>query len=103
MGNPLLSQILLLRNMIGAAELWLRVRKTTNLNDISVFVVVAEAETIRIAAAHLQLPASTISWSLTRPERNMHLLLAPMTSIPVFDQRRHKEGAQDREDTQQHA
>jgi hypothetical protein len=89
--------------MISAAELWLRMRKTTNLNDRSIFVVVGEAGTFSVAATHLQLPASTISRSLTRPEKNMHLLLALMTSIPVFDQRRQQEGAKDREETQQHA
>jgi len=50
-------------------------RKTTNLDDISIFVAVAEAGTFSAAAANLQLPASTISRSLTRLEKNMDLLL----------------------------
>ncbi len=50
-------------------------RKTTNLDDISIFVAAAEAGTFSAAAAHLQLPASTMSRSLTRLEKNMDLLL----------------------------
>jgi LysR family transcriptional regulator, transcriptional activator for dmlA len=53
----------------------LGMRKTTNLDDILTFVAVAEAGTISAAATHLQLPASTISRSLTRLEKNMALLL----------------------------
>ena len=53
----------------------LRRRRTTNLDDISIFVAVAEAGTFTAAAAHLQLPVSTISRSLTRLEKNMDLLL----------------------------
>jgi LysR family transcriptional regulator AphB len=53
----------------------LRMRKTTNLDDISIFVAVAEAGTFSAAATHLQVPASTISRSLTRLEKNMDLLL----------------------------
>ena len=53
----------------------LPMRKTTNLDDIITFVAVAEAGTISAAATHLQLPASTISRSLTRLEKNMDLLL----------------------------
>jgi LysR family transcriptional regulator, transcriptional activator for dmlA len=61
--------------MISAAELWLRMRKTTNLDDIRIFVAVAEAGTFSAAAANLQLPASTISRSLTRLEKHLDLLL----------------------------
>ena len=50
-------------------------RKTTNLDDISIFVAAAEAGTFSAAAAHLQLPASTISRSLTRLEKDLDLLL----------------------------
>src|SRR5690242_4532063 len=50
-------------------------RKTANLDDISIFVAVAESGTFSAAATHLQLPASTISRSLTRLEKNMDLLL----------------------------
>jgi len=50
-------------------------RKTTNLDDISIFVAVAEAGTFSAAASYLQLPVSTISRSLTRLEKNMGLLL----------------------------
>jgi DNA-binding transcriptional LysR family regulator len=50
-------------------------RKTTNLDDINIFVAVAEAGTFSAAATHLRLPASTISRSLTRLEKNMDLLL----------------------------
>ncbi len=50
-------------------------RKTTNLDDIRIFVAVAEAGTFSAAAAHLQLPASTISRSLTRLEKHLDLLL----------------------------
>jgi LysR family transcriptional activator of dmlA len=50
-------------------------RKTTNLDDITIFVAAAEAGTISAAAAHLQLPASTISRSLTRLEKHLDLLL----------------------------
>jgi LysR family transcriptional activator of dmlA len=46
-------------------------RKTTNLDDICTFVVAAAAGGFSAAAAHLQLPASTISRSLTRLEKNM--------------------------------
>jgi DNA-binding transcriptional LysR family regulator len=53
----------------------LRMRKTTNLNDISIFVAVAEAGTFSAAAANLHLPASTISRSLTRLEKHLDLLL----------------------------
>lgn len=53
----------------------LRMRKTTNLDDVSIFVAAAEAGTFSAAAAHLQLPASTISRSLTRLEKNLDLLL----------------------------
>jgi LysR family transcriptional activator of dmlA len=75
MANSLLSQILLLRAMISAGELWLRMRKTTNLDDISIFVAVAEAGTFSAAATNLTLPASTISRSLTRLEKHLDLLL----------------------------
>jgi LysR family transcriptional regulator, transcriptional activator for dmlA len=54
----------------------LRMRKTTNLDDISIFVAAAEAGTFSAAAADLLLPASTISRSLTRLEKNLDLLLA---------------------------
>jgi len=50
-------------------------RKTINLDDISIFVAAAEAGTFSAAAAHLHHPASTISRSLTRLERHMDLLL----------------------------
>ncbi len=70
-----LFQILLLRAMISAGRTVLRMRKTTNLDDITIFVAVAEAGTFSAAAAHLQLPASTISRSLTRLEKNMDLSL----------------------------
>ena len=50
-------------------------RKTTNLDDIRIFVAAAEAGTFSAAAAHLQLPASTISRSLTRLEKHLDLLL----------------------------
>ena len=50
-------------------------RKTTNLDDISIFVAAAEAGTFSAAAAHLQLPASTISRSLSRLEKHLDLLL----------------------------
>jgi LysR family transcriptional activator of dmlA len=50
-------------------------RKTTNLDDISIFVAAAEAGTFSAAAAHLQLPPSTISRSLTRLEKDLDLLL----------------------------
>jgi LysR family transcriptional activator of dmlA len=53
----------------------LGMRKTTNLDDIITFVAVAEAGTFSAAATHLKLPASTISRSLTRLEKNMDLLL----------------------------
>ena len=50
-------------------------RKTTNLDDIGIFVAAAEAETLSAAAARLHVPASTISRSLTRLEKNLDLLL----------------------------
>jgi LysR family transcriptional regulator, transcriptional activator for dmlA len=50
-------------------------RKTTNLDDVGIFVAAAEAGTFTAAAAHLQLPASTISRSLTRLEKHMDVLL----------------------------
>src|SRR5579864_8944106 len=50
-------------------------RKTTILDDIGMFVAAAEAGTFSAAAANLQLPASTISRSLTRLEKNLDLLL----------------------------
>ena len=53
----------------------LRMRKTANLDDIGIFVAAAEAGTFSAAAANLQLPASTISRSLTRLERHLDLLL----------------------------
>jgi DNA-binding transcriptional LysR family regulator len=53
----------------------MRMRKTTNLDDISIFVAAAEAGTFSAAAAHLRLPASTISRSLTRLEKHLDLLL----------------------------
>src|SRR5579864_7434082 len=75
MANSPLFQIQLLKSMISAAELCCSMRKTTNLDDISIFVAVAEAGTFSAAATRLQLPASTISGSLTRLEKNMDLLL----------------------------
>jgi len=51
------------------------VRKTTNLDDISIFVAAAEAESFSAAASHLQLPPSTISRSLSRLEKHLDLLL----------------------------
>jgi DNA-binding transcriptional LysR family regulator len=53
----------------------LRMRKTTNLDDISIFVAAAEAGTFSAVATHLQLPASTISRALTRLEKHLDLLL----------------------------
>lgn len=53
----------------------LRMRKTTNLDDVNIFASAAEAGTFSAAAAHLQLPASTISRSLTRLEKHLDLLL----------------------------
>lgn len=50
-------------------------RKTTNLDDIRMFVAAAEAGTLSAAGAHLQLPASTISRSLSRLEKHLDLLL----------------------------
>jgi LysR family transcriptional activator of dmlA len=50
-------------------------RKTANLDDISMFVAAAEAGTFSAAAAHLQLQPSTISRSLTRLEKDLDLLL----------------------------
>ncbi len=50
-------------------------RKTTNLDDIRIFVAVAEAGTFSATAANLQLPVSTISRSLTRLEKHLDLLL----------------------------
>ena len=50
-------------------------RKTTDLDDIRIFVAAAEAETFSAAAVHLKLPASTISRSLTRLEKHLDLLL----------------------------
>jgi DNA-binding transcriptional LysR family regulator len=50
-------------------------RKTTNLDDINTFVAAAEAGTFSAAAANLDLPASTISRSLTRLEKHLDLLL----------------------------
>jgi LysR family transcriptional activator of dmlA len=50
-------------------------RKTTNLDDVSMFVAAAEAGTFSAAAAHLELPPSTISRSLTRLEKHLDLLL----------------------------
>ena len=50
-------------------------RKTTNLDDIGIFVAAAEAGTFSAAAARLHVPASTISRSLTRLEKNLDLLL----------------------------
>jgi LysR family transcriptional activator of dmlA len=50
-------------------------RKTTNLDDVNIFVSAAQAGTFSAAAAHLQLPASTISRSLTRLEKHLDLLL----------------------------
>jgi LysR family transcriptional regulator, transcriptional activator for dmlA len=61
--------------MISAASPALQMRKTPNLDDIRVFVAAAEAGTFSAAAASLQLPASTVSRSMTRLERNLHLLL----------------------------
>jgi LysR family transcriptional regulator, transcriptional activator for dmlA len=51
------------------------VRKTTNLDDIRIFVAAAEAESFSAAASHLQLPPSTISRSLSRLEKHLDLLL----------------------------
>lgn len=50
-------------------------RKTTTLDDVSIFVAAAEAGTFSAAATRLQLPASTISRSLTRLEKHLDLLL----------------------------
>src|SRR5207253_10700287 len=50
-------------------------RKTTDLDGIRIFVAAAEAGTFSAAAAHLQLPASMISRSLTRLEKHLDLLL----------------------------
>jgi len=50
-------------------------RKTTDLDGIRIFVAAAEAGTFSAAAAHLQLPASTISRSLNRLEKHLDLLL----------------------------
>src|SRR5438128_644651 len=75
MANSPLLQTLLLRAMISAAETVMHMRKTTNLDDISIFVAIAEAGTLSAAATHLQLPVSTISRSLTRLEKNINLLL----------------------------
>jgi LysR family transcriptional regulator, transcriptional activator for dmlA len=52
-----------------------RMRKTTNLDDIRIFVAVAEAGTFSAAAAKLELPVSTISRSLTRLEKHLDVLL----------------------------
>lgn len=51
-------------------------RKTSNLDDVRIFVAAAEAGTFSAAGAHLQLPASTISRSLTRLEKDLDLRLA---------------------------
>ena len=50
-------------------------RKTTNLDGINIFVAAAEAGTFTAAGALLLLPASTISRSVTRLEKNLDLLL----------------------------
>lgn len=50
-------------------------RKTSNLDDVRIFVAAAEAGTFSAAGAHLQLPASTISRSLTRLEKDLDLRL----------------------------
>jgi LysR family transcriptional activator of dmlA len=50
-------------------------RKTTNLDDVAIFVAAAEAGTFSQTAADLHLPASTISRSLTRLEKHLDLLL----------------------------
>jgi DNA-binding transcriptional LysR family regulator len=50
-------------------------RKTINLDDVGTFVAAAEEGTFSAAAAHLQLPASTISRSLTRLEKHLDLML----------------------------
>lgn len=51
-------------------------RKTSNFDDVRIFVAAAEAGTFSAAGAHLQLPASTISRSLTRLEKDLDLRLA---------------------------
>ena len=50
-------------------------RKTTNLDDIRIFVAAAESGTFSRAAVDLHLPPSTISRSLTRLEKHLDLLL----------------------------
>lgn len=50
-------------------------RRAFDLNDIRTFVAAAEAGTLSAAAEELHLPASTVSRSLTRLERDIGLLL----------------------------
>jgi len=50
-------------------------RKTSSFDDIRIFVAAADWGTVSAAAAHLQLPASTISRALTRLEKHLDVLL----------------------------
>jgi LysR family transcriptional regulator, transcriptional activator for dmlA len=48
---------------------------TFDLNDVRIFVVVAQAGTMTAAANKMHLPTSTVSRSLTRLEKNLGVLL----------------------------
>ena len=52
----------------------------TDLNDIRVFVTIARCGTLSAAARELGIPASTVSRSLTRLERNTNALLVQRSS-----------------------
>jgi LysR family transcriptional activator of dmlA len=47
-----------------------------DLNDVRIFVVIAQAGTLTAAAKELKLPTSTVSRSLTRLEQHLNVLLA---------------------------
>jgi LysR family transcriptional regulator, transcriptional activator for dmlA len=47
-----------------------------DLNDVRIFVVIAQAGTLTAAAKELNLPTSTVSRSLTRLEQHLNVLLA---------------------------
>jgi len=49
--------------------------KTFDLNDVSIFVAIAQAGTMTTAAKELHLPTSTVSRSLTRLEKHLGVLL----------------------------
>jgi len=46
-----------------------------DLNDVRMFVAIAQAGTLTAAAKQLQLPTSTVSRALTRLEQHLSVLL----------------------------